>query len=264
MLTITPRRLIAIGAGGLIVLIGAAAVTGIILRSLRTSNDHRQPPRSHASHAIKPTPPAPSPEWRLWLRLVPGPPDNTSAATLTAIGEVPSDLWSQPIRWLARHAAEAPFDITSNVQRTTTHGAAATYRIAPAARLVAGVRLRAVMKIDDREVASSTVTVPELEPSTAPAMRLERSARVARALGDTAALLDAGNALVGLDPQRFAGHWYRGLALEKRDELGAAERAYVKAVACLPRPGGSGLRNGHVDVQLEVFDRLREVRSRVQ
>ena len=94
-----------------------------------------------------------------------------------------------------------------------------------------GGRLMAAVSIGEWHAESSVIALAAPADSAA---RLALRGKAAQAVGDIEGMLAAGDALVSAAPANAWGHWYRGLALEARNDRAGALAAYEAAAARLP------------------------------
>ncbi len=103
----------------------------------------------------------------------------------------------------------------------------AVYQLDAPDKLAPGSRIKAVLRVQGREIASPARLMPA-PPQDAGQIAL-RQARTARWLGDAKGMLAAGRELIKKDPAAVAGYWYQGLALEKMGQDQAALASYAQA-----------------------------------
>jgi len=108
---------------------------------------------------------------------------------------------------------------------TRAHGA--VYQLDAPDKLAPGSRIKAVLRVQGREIASPSRVMPD--PPKNPGQAALRQARTARWLDDAQAMLAAGRELIQKDPAAVAGYWYQGLALEKQGQEQPALASYEQA-----------------------------------
>jgi hypothetical protein len=106
--------------------------------------------------------------------------------------------------------------------------AQAVYLLDSPQDLSQGSKVRAVLKVESRDIASPYRKIPPAPTSTAQAAL--QKARVARWADDTEAMLKAGQEISAHDPSSPAGPWYQGLAQERLGQNAAALKSYKKAM----------------------------------
>jgi len=106
--------------------------------------------------------------------------------------------------------------------------AQAVYLLTAPGELEAGGKLRALLKVDGKEIASPYRNIAP--PPANPVQASLQKARVARWSDDARAMLQAGQELSASDPASAAGPWYQGLAQERMGDKAAALGSYKKAM----------------------------------
>jgi tetratricopeptide (TPR) repeat protein len=137
-------------------------------------------------------------------------------------------------------------------------GAVLVFRLASSARPPAGQRLRATLRLSDAAIVSNFATVPQAPDSEM--MNLQQQARAVAALRQYDRVLQLGDAMVAREPQVFAGHWFRGLALEGLGRATEARQAYEAALERYPAQFGT-TPDGFGDADPAVFGRVRRLRE---
>jgi hypothetical protein len=139
-------------------------------------------------------------------------------------------------------------------------GAALVFRLAAAARPPIGQRVQATVRLPGADIVSNFASVPDQPDSDT--MGLQQQARAAAALRRHDRLLELADAMIAREPQVFAGHWFRGLALEGQGRKPEALQAFEAALDRLPAQTGL-TPDGFSDIDPAVFDRVRRLREGV-
>jgi hypothetical protein len=154
-----------------------------------------------------------------------------------------AELWTKAMTFEVRSARGETVRLTpgqTGAVRTLRHPRAAELLLGPASaaqavyllddprQLGPGSKVRAVLKVENREIASPYRALPT--PPSGPFQAALRRARTARWMGDAQAMMAAGREIAAAKPNSPAGPWYQGLAQERLGQTAAALGSYRKAM----------------------------------
>jgi tetratricopeptide (TPR) repeat protein len=137
------------------------------------------------------------------------------------------EFWKTSNRW-----ANAYAKLETEISVVKTGKVETLYRVAPAARLAGGEKIKAAVHWGTNRVESGPVVIDR--PPTGAVDRLQAEFDSAMLTGDYAAALNVASNRIQLDEKAYEGYWMAGLAHEGLANREAARQACQRALELYP------------------------------